>query len=341
MGVKITELLLSKELNMGELAGKVIAIDASNHLYQFLTTIRAHDGSLFTDSKGRITSHLIGLFYRTANLLQAGITPVYVFDGKPPSLKEKTYMLRKKGKVEAEKSYEEAAKTGDIADMRKYAARTSRLTPDMIKDAKLLLEVLGVPTLQAPSEGEAQAASLVNEHTAYAVASQDADALLFRADRLIRNLSVTGRRQLRGVSKEMIPPELILLKEVLSNNGITQKQLIILAILVGTDYNPGGIKGVGAVKALKLVKSSNNFDKLFDELKWNKYFDFSWKEVYDVITSVPTIPAGDIRLKTLDKSAIISFLCEDHDFSTKRITATVDKLAASLSASHKSLHRFL
>ncbi|MFH1181826.1 MAG: flap endonuclease-1 [Candidatus Woesearchaeota archaeon] len=339
MGVKLTDLMPRHEIKPETLAGKAVAIDASNHLYQFLTTIRAPDGALFTDKEGNVTSHLIGLFSRTAYLLQLKITPIYVFDGKPPELKGKTTEERRKLKQEAIAKYEAAVEKQDIEGMRKYAARSQRLTQAMVEDAKRLLSVLGVPFIQAPSEGEAQAARIVKDGNAYAVASQDADSLVFGAERLIRNLSVTGRRQAKGVAREIMPPEIIYLKEMLSQNGITQEQLVALSILVGTDYNPGGIKGIGPAKGLKLVKERADYDKLFEELKWG--FDFSWRDVYDAIAKMPTVQTAPFFLKPFKKQDAVDFLCGEKGFSENRIESTLDKLSKSSDASQRPLGSFI
>jgi flap endonuclease-1 len=339
MGVKLTDLMPRHELKPEALSGKTVAIDASNHLYQFLTTIRAPDGSLFTDKAGNVTSHLIGLFSRTAFLLQMKITPVYVFDGKPPELKTRTSEERRRLKQVAAEKYEAAVESQNLEDMKKFAARSGKLTFAMVEDAKKLLILLGVPFIQAPSEGEAQAARIVKDGNAYAVASQDADSLIFGADRLIRNLSVSGRRQARGVARELIPPEMISLKEMLSQNSLTQEQLIILAILVGTDYNPGGIKGIGAKKGLKLVKERGDYDQLFSELKWE--FDFSWHDVYDAITKMPTVQTGYFSLKPFNKNEIYDFLCREKGFSEERTLNALEKISKSSDASQKGLGSFM
>jgi flap endonuclease-1 len=339
MGVKLTDLMPRQEIKPESLASKAVAIDASNHLYQFLTTIRAPDGSLFTDKHGNVTSHLIGLFSRTSYLMQLKITPVYVFDGKPPELKNRTNEQRRQLKQEAMEKYEAAVKEQDIEGMRKYSARTQKLTREMVDDAKKLLSVLGVPFVQAPSEGEAQAARIVKDGNAYAVASQDADSLVFGASRLIRNLSVSGRRQARGVAREIIPPEIISLKDMLSQNAITQEQLIMLAILVGTDYNPGGVKGIGAVKGLKMVKESQDYEKMFSELKWG--FDFSWHDVYDTIVGMPSISTGHFELKPFKKQDALDFLCGEKGFSEERIGSTLDKVSKSCDAVQKGLGGFM
>ena len=243
MGVAITELLIKKEIELDELSGKTIVIDAPIQLYQFLSSIRGRDGSLLSDSKGEVTSHLIGLSSRIPKLMEKNIRLAYVFDGKVPDLKKKERVRRKELKIEAEKKYHEAVKKEDLEEMKKYAARTTRLTPSMIEEAKKLIEALGIPIIDAPSEAEAQASYIVKNGDAWAVGTNDADVLMFGAPRLIRNLSIVGKRKKTSkLAYETISPELVDLAENLNNLGMDNDQLIALSMLVGTDFNVGGIR---------------------------------------------------------------------------------------------------
>lgn len=240
MGVPIGDLVPRKEIDLENLYGKKIAIDALNAIYQFLSTIRQRDGTPLMDSKGRITSHLSGLFYRTINLMEAGIKPAYVFDGKPPEFKRKELEKRREAREEAELKWKEALAKGNLEEARKYAQRATKVNEMLIEDAKKLLQLMGIPIIQAPSEGEAQAAYMASKGDVYASASQDYDSLLFGAPRLIRNLTITGKRKMPGKDVYVeIKPELVVLDEVLKELKITREKLIELAILVGTDYNPG------------------------------------------------------------------------------------------------------
>ncbi len=330
MGVNLGELVTKKSITLEELRGRIIAIDAYNALYQFLSNIRQPDGTPLMDSKGNITSHLSGLLYRTVNLLEAGIKPVYVFDGKPPEMKDLEILRRVKQKEEALKKYEEALKRGDYVTARKYAIRTSKLTSDMVKDAKKLLDLLGIPWVQAPSEGEAQAAHMVKRGDAWAVASQDYDSLLFGATRLVRNLTITGRRKLprKDVYIE-IKPEIVVLEEVLNKLGITHEQLIEVAILIGTDYNPNGVKGVGPKTALKLIKTYGSLERVLkilkeaefpvDPMKIKEFFIYpSVTNKYQLVWDKP------------DKEGIIKFLCDEHDFSEGRVKKAIKRAEKSL-----------
>lgn len=330
MGVQITELLPRKEIRLEDLAGKVVAVDAYNHIYQFLTTIRAPDGSFFTNSQGNVTSHIIGLFTRTAHLMKLGIKPAYVFDGEVPPLKKMEIKRRKALKEAAEAKFAEAEKSGSIAEMKKYAAMSTRLTKDMVEDAKEVAAAMGLPVIQAPGEGEAQAARIVSNGDAFAVASQDADSLLFGAKRVVRNLSIEGRRRQAGtLGYGRVEPEIILLEEVLSSLGITQQQLICLAMLVGTDYNAKGIRGIGPKTALKLVKEHKSTEEIFKAAEWDKSFDFSWQEVLSLFEKPSITDQYSISFSAQDNEKLKEILCGKHNFSQQRVEKTLDKLGKS------------
>ncbi|MBN2112204.1 flap endonuclease-1 [Candidatus Woesearchaeota archaeon] len=331
MGVKIFELVPAKETSLDELAGKTLAVDSSLFLYQFLSTIRQRDGTLLMDSKGRVTSHLAGLFNRTVKLMEKQINLVFVFDGKPPELKQKERERRKELKEEAEAKYRIAMEKRDLDEMKKYAARTTRLTPEMIKEAKELVSALGLPVVQAPSEGEAQAAHIVKKGDAFAVASQDADSLMFGAPRLVKNLAITGRRKKAGkLGFETVNPEIIELQKVLNTLGIDNDQLIALGMLIGTDYNTGGVKGIGPKNGLKLVKKhQKEFDAMFKEAEWENNFDFPWTDVFYAIKKMPVTDEYILETKPIDKEKVLKILVEEHDFSPERVNSALDKLLKS------------
>lgn len=333
MGVQITELLPKQATSLEEFTGKVIAIDASNHLYQFLTTIRSPTGALFTDSKGNVTSHLIGLFTRTVHLMKLGIKPAYVLDGEPPLLKRQEIQRRATLKQEATAKYEAAQQEGDAEGMRMYAARSTRLTREMIADAKEVVKALGLPVVQAPGEGEAQAAHIVKSSRAFAVASQDADSLLFGATMVVRNLSIEGRRKKAGViGYDHVPPESIELSRVLSSLGISHEQLICLAMLVGTDYNRGGIKGIGPRNALKLVKQHQSPEAIFSAAKWQEHFDYGWGEVFSLLANPKITEQYELEFSRPDKEALFRILCDQHDFARQRVEKAIEELEMATKA---------
>lgn len=326
MGVNFRDLVARKPILIDDLKGKILAVDGYNTLYQFLTTIRSRDGGLLTDSKGRVTSHLIGLFSRTTALMQKGLRLVFVFDGKVPQLKHKELQRRAEVKQEAQKRYEEALSSGDEEEMRKFAARTARLTKDMVKQAQDLLDALGVPWVQAPSEGEAQAAHMVKKGDAWAVVSQDFDSLLFGAPRVVQNLSIEGRRKVAGsLAYKQVEPMLIDLEETLKELGVSHEKLIWLAILVGTDYAPGGVKGIGPKKGLALVKQHDSADSLFKDLKLEESVD--WKEVFEVFKNMPVSDDYQVKWGKVDRAKVQALLVEEHGFGAERVEKVLDSIA--------------
>jgi flap endonuclease-1 len=328
MGVPIGELIPKKEIEIENLNGRKIAIDAFNAVYQFLSTIRQRDGTPLMDSKGRITSHLSGLFYRTINLMEAGIKPAYVFDGKPPEFKKKELEMREKAREEAKVKWEEALAAGELEEAKKYAQRATKVNEQLINDAKKLLELMGIPWVQAPSEGEAQAAYMVLKGNVWASASQDYDSLLFGTPRLVRNLTITGRRKLPGKDIYVeIKPELIVLEEVLKELKITREKLIELAILVGTDYNPGGIKGIGPKKALEIVKYKKDPFALYI-----KHSDVDLYAIKEFFLNPPVTDEYKLEWKMPDEEGVLKFLCDEHDFSEERVKNGLQRLKKAVRA---------
>ncbi|MFA6073292.1 MAG: flap endonuclease-1 [Candidatus Woesearchaeota archaeon] len=328
MGAAISNILKSEELKIEDLKGKILAVDSFNILYMFITTIRGPDGSPLTDSQGRITSHLVGLFSRFSNLMEKGVKFIFVFDGLAPELKREERERRKQLKEEATKLYEEAKEQEHVENMKKYAARTAILSKEMIAEAKELIEAMGMPIILAPSEGESQAAFLVKNGDAFAVMSQDADSLLSGAPRTIRNLSITGRRKIPGTHAfKNVVPELLDLQQNLKEMDLTQDQLIILAILVGTDYNYGGVKGIGPKKALALVKKyKDDYTKIFEEAKWEDTGFVSWQRIFDTIKDMPLKKDYEIVFKDPDFDKIKKILVDEHDFSEERVQSSLEKL---------------
>ena len=324
MGVNLGEIIPKKEIELIELSGKKVAIDALNQIYQFISIIRDKmTGEPLRDSKGRITSHLSGLFYRTSKLIAAGIKPVFVFDGEPPIFKEKTIKEREKRKKEAEEKLKEALERGEKAII--YAQATSRVSDEMIEESKQLLKFMGLPVVKARSEGEAQCAYMAIKGDVYASASQDYDSLLFGSPKLIRNISITGKRKLpRKEVYVEIKPELILLDEVLNSFGISREKLIIMGLLIGTDYNPGGIKGIGPKRALEIVKKIKGVSDLTKVVKWE--FDVDPREIFEFFLNPPINKNYKLEWSRPDREKIIKFMVDERDFSYERVKKTLDSL---------------
>ena len=328
MGADLGDLFKKEKISFNDLHDRVIVIDAHNVLHQFLSSIRQRDGTPLKDSKGRITSHLSGLLHRTANIVEARIRPVYVFDGEPHPLKAKTIEQRRERKEQAEKEWKEALEKGDLEKAKTKAQQTSRVTDEIIQQSKELLDALGIPYVQAPSEGESQASYMAKKGVAFATGSQDFDCLLFGSPILIRNLTSSERRKLPGKKAyAKVSPKLIRLKPNLKSLGITHKQLVDMAILMGTDFNDG-IKGIGPKKSLKLIKKSGNIENAlaivgdanaptFDEIK----------EIRKIFLKPEVTDDYSLQWSAPDNEEVLHILCGQHQFTPERIEPVLEKFS--------------
>ena len=333
MGVDISGILVKHPTSIKDNSGITVSVDAFNIIYQFLSSIRGEDGEPLKDASGNITSHLSGIFYRTATLLQNNIKPVYSFDGKPFYLKFETLKERK---VIKEKNIEElniAIKNNDVNRIKSLSSRINYITDDIVNEAKKLLDYMGIPWVQAPSEGEAQASYMSKTGIVDSTVSQDYDCLLFGAKRVLRNFTMYGRRRISGTGKFInIVPEIIELNENLDYNGISQDQLIDIGILVGTDFNPG-IRGIGAKTALSLIKKYNN---IYEVLKAKNKNIENLDEIKNFFKNPPVENIDKLEFKPLEREKIIDYLCNEHGFSENRINSIIDSIEKNYSNANQS-----
>jgi flap endonuclease-1 len=329
MGVDIKALLIREKTNLESFSSKIIAIDAYNAIYQFLAIIRGPEGLHLTDNKGRVTSHLTGLLYRNVNFLSIGIKPVYVFDGKPPSLKTAEIQRRKLGKKEATIKYEKSKAIGDFESERKYAQQKPSMQDTMVEDSKHLLDLFGIPYVQAKADGEATAAYMNKTGMAYAVASQDYDSVLFGAKKLVRNFTNSGRRKLPNRNTYIdIEPEMISYQKSLDALGITGEQIIDIGILVGTDFNPDGFERIGPKTALKMIKEYGKLEdipKIQDELK-----EIDYRQIRKIFLQPDIQNIGEIEFKDTDYSGIVDYLANERSFSQERVQSSLNRLKKCL-----------
>ena len=331
MGVNLRDLVPKTTVDLATLSGKSVAIDAYNALYQFLAIIRQPDGTPLKDRTGRVTSHLSGLLYRTSNLVELGVKVVYVFDGTPPSLKEVEIKRRAKVKEEALVKYEKAVQEHRTDEARMYAQMTSRLKDYMEDDAKRLLKLLGIPWVQAPSEGEAQAAHLARKGDTNFCASQDYDSLLFGARSLIRNLTISGRRKLprKNVYIEVVP-EIVELSKVLNELGITHEQLVDIGILVGTDFNLDGVKGVGPKTALQLIKEHGTLENALPALKGRAEFPVEPQRIREIFLKPRVTDNYQLVWREPDLDRVVQFMCGERDFDEERVKKALEKMGVGI-----------
>lgn len=334
MGVLLTPIIQKQEMTLDELRGKSFAVDGFIVLHEFLALIRDRSGRPLTDEQGNVTSHLVGLAFRTTRLVSDyDMDLVFVFDGKPPTLKSKEIENRRDTRHKAEQEYQEAVMRGDMKEAFSKAVMTGRLTYQGLSDAKHLLDLLGIPWVQAPSEGEAQAAYMAIKGDVWASNSKDYDSLLFGAPRLVRFLSISSQEWLpsKGRSRRVLP-ELIELDDFLGYHGITRSQLIDMGILIGTDFNPG-IRGIGPKTALKLIKRHGSLEGLPEDVrkKLPKTVD-QIREIYmePEVTDEYSVARGELQEDALD-----DFLCGERNFSTRRVQTLINRMRSK--AAQKSL----
>jgi flap endonuclease-1 len=320
MGVALRDIISDYKtpLSWESLAG-IAAVDAHNALYQFLSIIRQPDGTPLMDQKGRITSHLSGILFRTVNFIEKGIRPVYVFDGKPPEFKQETIDQRRSAREQAWDLWKKALDKGEIEEAYRQARSSSRVNEEVISSSKELLSLLGLPYVEAPSEGEAQGALMVRRGDARYVVSQDYDTLLFGGPVLMRNLTVSGKRKVHGRTVS-ISPERIILSDVLNGLMITREDLIRISILVGTDFN-SGVKGIGAKTALKLIKN-NEFERVAEE----KLPDTDVEKLMAFFLDPPVTEDYSLIWRESDREGVIRMLVEGYDFTPERVGKALDGL---------------
>ncbi len=339
MGLDLKPLVTATPLKLQELAGKVVAVDAYNTIYQFLSIIRGPTGEPLANSRGEITSHLSGLFYRNTNLLMENVKPVYVFDGKANELKKAEIERRSKIKKEATEKYQQAIEEGRVEDARKYGIRTAVLTDRMVEESKKLLVDLGIPYIQAPSDGEAAAAFLTRRDLVYAAASQDYDSILFGAKKLVRNLAISGKRKVPNRNAYIdIEPEIFEHDKVLHDIGLTHEQLVDVGILIGTDFNPGGFSGIGPKTALKLIKESGRLENV-EKVK-HLLPEVPYQEIRNIFLN-PEVPKVDkIEFGDVDREKVLDFLCVEKSFSADRVSSTLDKMQKAAANRNRSLEQW-
>ena len=328
MGVNLSPIVESTPIELSDLRGKTVAIDAYNTIFQFLSIIRQPDGKPLMDDDGMVTSHLSGLLYRTANLIENGIEPAFVFDGKPSELKAGTIEERIARREKAREEYEQALREGDMQKAFSKAQQTSRITPDILSTSKELLTLMGIPVVQAPSDGEAQGAYMCLRGDVHAAASQDFDSILFGAPTLVRNITISGRRKVPGKNLyKTVQPEIIDTGRMLSDLGVTREQLVDVCIMIGTDFNPG-VSGIGPKKGLKLIQQYGDLEHVMAA----KGYDIpGYEEVREIFLDGPRSDDYSVRPGQVDADGVLAMM-SSHGFSEDRVRTVLGKMTAARKA---------
>ncbi|XP_054275320.1 flap endonuclease 1-like [Macrosteles quadrilineatus] len=317
-----------KETDLKSYFGRKVAIDASMCLYQFLTAVRS-EGNQLTSSDGETTSHLMGTFYSNIRLMENGIKPIYVFDGKPPNLKSGELEKRAERREEAKKQLEQAESTGDTEAMDKFNRRLVKVGKQHVQECKDLLKLMGIPYFEAPGEAEAQCAALVKAGKVYATATEDMDALTFGSNVLLRHITFSAARK--------IPIQEFHLDKVLAGLELNQSEFIDLGILLGCDYCDS-IRGIGPKRAMELIQKHRNIETILDNLDKNKFTvpsDWIYKEARELFVHPEVADCESLEFKWVepDEEGLVKYLCGDKQFNEERVRNGVKKLRSSRSNS--------
>ncbi|CAL5399202.1 unnamed protein product [Camellia sinensis] len=333
MGIKgLTKLLADnapksmKEQKFESYFGRKVAIDASMSIYQFLIVVGRIGTETLTNEAGEVTSHLQGMFTRTIRLLESGLKPVYVFDGKPPDLKKQELAKRYTKRADATEDLNVALETGNKEEIEKFSKRTVKVTKQHNDDCKRLLKLMGVPVIEAPSEAEAQCAALCKSGKVYAVASEDMDSLTFGAPRFLRHLM--------DPSSKKVPVMEFEVSKVLEELNLTMDQFIDLCILCGCDYCDS-IRGIGGQTALKLIRQHGSIENILENINKERYQipdDWPYQEARHLFKE-PLVFVDDeqldIKWSAPDEEGLINFLVTENGFNSDRITKAIEKIKAA------------
>lgn len=339
MGLNLKQLVVKEKIELESFTTKIVAIDAYNALYQFLSIIRGPDGLNLTDSEGRVTSHLSGILYRSINYLSLGIKPLYIFDGKPPSLKATEIERRRQIKKDATIKYERAMSDGNLKEARKYAQQTTTMKDHMVPDSKILLEHFGIPYIDAPSEGEATAAYLTATGQAYASASQDYDSVLFGSKKLVRNFTNSGRRKIPNRNTYIdVEPEMIELEKTLDMLKLSREELVDVGILIGTDFNPDGFERVGPKTALKMIRQHSRLEEIPQIQEQLSKIDY--KQIRDIFLKPKVAKVDKIEFGEVNYDEILKYLVTERNFSESRISSSLTRLKKTLEKKSQNLDQW-
>merc|ERR1712130_15748 len=331
MGIKgLTKLIQQhaedsyKEGHIKSYFGRIIALDATMALYQFLIAVRHGADGVLTNDAGETTSHIIGFFYRTIRMMENGVKPIYIFDGKPPAFKQEELKQRKEKRDKAEIELKEAEEAGDTAKIVQMQKRTVKATREHVADCQKLLSLMGVPWYAAPGEAEAQCSRMCAQGIVYGAGTEDMDALTFGTTKLVRHLTDSEARK-----KPVLEFDL---NKVLNGLDVTMAQFIDICILCGCDYCPS-IRGIGPKKAYQYIKKWNNIEGVIEGIKdMQKYKipdNWQYKESRELFLNPSVTKKADLpkfKWELPKEKELTDFLVEKMSFNLDRVQKGIDRL---------------
>jgi len=325
MGTRLTPLIKPVRIGLKGIAGKVLAVDALNAIYQFLALVRDPRGELLRNRRGLVTSHLVGLATRFSRLAyEQGCRFIFVFDGPPHPLKRAEVERRRKLRERALEEYRRLLEAGEYERAFSKAVVSASVDEWIIESSKRLVRLMGFPVVEAPHDAEAQAALIVARGEAWAVASKDWDSLLYGAPRLVRYVTLTGFEWLpsKQVARKL-EPELVELEKLLASLGLTRRQLVEVAVLVGTDYNRG-VRGIGPKRAYRLIKLYGGLDRLPASIR--ERLPSNYHEIVELFLNPPVREDYELEFTEPRSDELLKFLVEENDFSPERARLVVERL---------------
>jgi flap endonuclease-1 len=306
---------LIKTVDRNSLKNNKIAIDISILIYRIIISVR-NSGADFTNQKGEVTSHILGLFNKTIELLSIGIIPVYVFDGKPPSIKYKTIEGRKQVRKKALEKMEQAVTEEDKI---KYFKRSSQISKEQWDQCRDLLDMMGIPYVNAPEEADSQCAYLAKNGLVDAVLTEDMDILTFGSTKIIRN-----------ITSHKIETSEIILQDLLNKLELTYEQFVEFCILLGTDYCVGIIDTKPKIIYEHYIKNKNIKDTIesFNKINIKIPDDSNYDEIkeYFMKPNVNEVLKDTLKLKEPNSEKLVKKLVEEYGLIKYLIKSKLEKL---------------
>ena len=298
------------EKNIDDFKGKKIAIDISILLYQVVISVR-NSGADLTNRKGEITSHILGLFNKTIKLLNQGIIPIYVFDGKPPDIKRKTLDMRKNIR---KKAAEKMALAKTEKEKIKYFKRSVVINKQQLNECRHLLTLMGVAYVDAPEEADSQCAWLAKEGLVDAVLTEDMDILTFGSPYIIRNLTSYKKQPIE-----------ISLEKIKTKFGWTHENFIDFCILLGCDYCEH-ITDHNCFEIFDLFQKGKSIESVLKRLGRNINFIESknYFKMPDINKNIDVV-----ELKSADFQELSNLLVNKHDLIKYKVVKKLNQLIVS------------
>ena len=326
MGIKsLTQLIKKNSPNSIQHVGlytmrnKRIAIDTSIFLYKSLINIR-YKGDYLRNKDNKIVSHIQGLYYKTNQYLSFGITPIYIFDGKPPI--EKSECIQERNK-KAKENKEKMDQTNDIVEKQNLEKGTIRITKEYIDDLKHLFNLMGVSYIHADGEAEAYASELCRIGYVDAVVTEDMDTLAYGCPLLIRNC----------IDKSIKRPEVITMfnfSKIIEDFKMTHDEFIDMCILCGCDYCPT-IPKVGSIRSLKNIQEYKTIENFLEKNNISVSEEFMKKYIlsrglFKIFKDKIDIDNLPIHSSKYDSEKLYQYLVHDCSMNEKKIQNSFKKL---------------